>query len=396
MKPNVLTVTHSRRLLACAPGHGTEGDPGCEASCVLEKPHPKTANRSYLFRAIQLKFRTTSRRIVARVACCLTIAIAFAQSGMPFSAPNHTEITTAALSFMRPDVLSDLIDNNHWVDNLYLDVNYWHFDSCAFEEGTLNMENWYAAAINALNPDRLQLEEAVEAFGHVLHPAQDFYAHANWVELGERTLIDRASDTWNLLTPYSMVYGVFVVEGDGPGYGLHRDGRIVTVTTSLGDFPGLITGAYPFLSSCECPDSIAIHHDELNKDSDGRPFHPAARALATKQTRHEWCRLLSLLRTAYGERGVQVVVENWVENIAASEAICTDEDGTFSIFVDWASTEDEELGTSEKPFHTIAPAVGIVPLRSTIQIAAGYYSAPGTYANPMILKATGGIVSIGQ
>ena len=310
-----------------------------------------------------------------------------------FSAGNHTEITKAALGFLKTAVLSDLIDNNHWVDNERASQNLWHFDGCSFAEGDANIRTWYAEAVRDLNPDQPRLGEASEAFGHILHPVQDLLAHSNWVDLGRRTLLAPRDGPWALANPYETIDRVVVLEGESSAVRVHRMGRIVTVTSAGGEQPGLITGSWIVEGSC--PRSAAISHDDLNKDSDSSLNHPPARALATKQTRREWCRLLELVGASYGTRGVDFVLSQWAANQEESRAICEDVDGTFAIFVDGSAQDDDELGTASRPFRNLPDAVTTVPAGSTVRIASGTYRTRGVFSNPMTLQAINGAVIVG-
>jgi hypothetical protein len=58
--------------------------------------------------------------------------------------------------------------------------SYVHFDNCAFLEGANHIRDEWKK-IDAEN-DRLS-QEALVAFGRLLHTAQDFYSHSNWIEL---------------------------------------------------------------------------------------------------------------------------------------------------------------------------------------------------------------------
>jgi hypothetical protein len=64
-----------------------------------------------------------------------------------------------------------------------------------------------------------------------------------------------------------------------------------------------------------------MSHDDLNKDNSMNPGRAAqftkAKALAVEQTRHEWCRLLTLTRAAWGDAGEQRL-STWVASVAAA------------------------------------------------------------------------------
>jgi len=185
---------------------------------------------------------------------------------------------------------------------------------------------------------------APAAFGQLLHPVQDLYAHSNWIELGQTNLIDSGQRYWSILAPFTSVRSsaVFVIQGEviPRGYVLHRDGKVVTVyhsrLSSVG--LGLISGT-AYISD-DCPDSIALGHWDsgsmppdlpsfatgsgsgLNKDSPERPRYDDARRLAELQTTHEWCRLVDLVEAAYGIIGRQFLYQNWVADQAEADAAC--------------------------------------------------------------------------
>ena len=76
-----------------------------------------------------------------------------------------------------------------------------------------------------------------------------------------------------------------------------------------------------------CPAAVAMTHDELNKDKStlaGRVAqHAAAKALAIRQSRHEWCRLAALGNAAWGEAGTAQLA-TWVAD-GAVQPDCTTE-----------------------------------------------------------------------
>ncbi|MGB8703130.1 MAG: HET-C-related protein [Thermosynechococcaceae cyanobacterium] len=97
-----------------------------------------------------------------------------------FSLDYHAELTTKAAS----DVLSESQLKIVIFYNLAQDVRQWesevHFDNCAFTEGAKHIRDEWAK-IEA-DSNRLS-DEALTTFGRLLHTAQDFYAHSNWIEL---------------------------------------------------------------------------------------------------------------------------------------------------------------------------------------------------------------------
>lgn len=184
------------------------------------------------------------------------------------------------------------------------------------------------AALDPAQPSGQADLLAIRAFGRSLHALQDFYAHTNWIELGGEVLVDSALTEFPRLAPYSTIpsSGFVVVQGGKPKQGpLSRDVKasypenaVVSVkqgprgkTRSL----GLISGTVDYEAGDYCPRSVAMTHDELNKDkstlSERSQQYEAARTLATLQTEHEWCRLRALTQKAWGDAGV-VRLDGWV------------------------------------------------------------------------------------
>jgi hypothetical protein len=245
--------------------------------------------------------------------------------------PVHQIITADALSFLKPDVVNTIAENVAVPDSsvLFLNNNY-HFDNCNFRETIENINRLYDNVIADFNPASPKSSDAAAKFGLIMHPIQDFYAHSNWVELQNANLVQGMVDNglakWTVLQPYSMIRGMAIaVQGGTPpiGFQLIRDDRIVKVTTDLDTFPGLISGTFTELgASSDCPDNIAISHSDLNKDDSSRPLFQKAVNMAIEQTRHEWCRLVNLVRGTYGEDGVTNLYNEWVANTDIATSAC--------------------------------------------------------------------------
>jgi len=255
------------------------------------------------------------------------------------SEPNHEDITRAALDFLRPDILEAIVVANASTDVQFALVNANHFDDCNFTGGSQIIATNQAEAVRNLDPSLPPTADAaaILAFGRSLHTAQDFYAHSNWVELGGNTLLDRSLSEFPTLTPYATIAssGFVVVQGAKPKHSaLTREtdapyptDAIVNVKLDKRKAFGLITGTVDYEPGNFCPDQVAMSHDELNKDKSTIPGrtaqHFAAKALATTQSRHEWCRLASLARAAWGEAGTARLA-TWVAD-SAIEPDCTTE-----------------------------------------------------------------------
>jgi hypothetical protein len=258
--------------------------------------------------------------------------VALGESREPFSTspgePNHEEITASGLSFLKLEILSAIQAANVATDVELALVNANHFDDCNFSGGADVVRASQAEAVAALDPAQPSGQAdllAIRAWGRSLHALQDFYAHTNWIELGGDTLIDSALTQFPSLTPYSTIpaSGFVVVQGEKPKQAaLSRDEKApypksAVVSVKLGPKPGplgktrahgLISGTVDYEAGDFCPRSVAMTHDELNKDKstlmDRSQQYEAARTLATLQTEHEWCRLRALTQRAWGDAGL--------------------------------------------------------------------------------------------
>ncbi|HEX2670601.1 MAG TPA: hypothetical protein VHM25_07015 [Polyangiaceae bacterium] len=258
----------------------------------------------------------------------------------PFSTapgePNHEQITGLGLSFLRAEILLAIQAANIATDIEFLTVNANHFDDCNFSGGSHVIQRSQAEAVAQLDPGVSTPEAellAIRAFARSLHAVQDFYAHSNWIELGGQVLVDRSLGAFPTLGPYSTVpsSGFVVVQGDKPkraALSRNDDARypanaIVTLKLDKNRAPALISGTVDYEPGNFCPPSVAMTHDELNKDKSTLPGrenqYEAAKSLAILQTEHEWCRLRELMRSAWGEPGV-ARLDAWVAEGASAPA----------------------------------------------------------------------------
>lgn len=269
----------------------------------------------------------------------------------------HENITVQGLDFLDEAVSQDIAGYNRLVDIGDLPPgtsdDFHHFDSCNFTGSINHINNLYWQTIFALDPANTNLAAAKQHFGALLHTVQDFYAHSNWVELGKTdlnppALFDNELGFWRSITPYNSIIDNDVIVIEGPvittAYTVTRPGppslypasAVVTVTrlSDSEQFLGLITGDY---GGTLCPESIKMdhgnpltdgHEGDLNKDRLGLvgrdAMHLRARELAILQTRHEWFRLLSLVREYYGSTAADVLCREWVKPGFESDAGCLD------------------------------------------------------------------------
>jgi len=115
--------------------------------------------------------------------------------GWAFEADIHKEIVREALPFIKEAYLKVIADASDDPDGepprpLELKLGWppwsspWHFDNCDFIEGVSSIKGHYDMIRPLVDPKVVlaKAEEIAQLFGELLHPAQDLYAHSNWVE----------------------------------------------------------------------------------------------------------------------------------------------------------------------------------------------------------------------
>lgn len=105
--------------------------------------------------------------------------------------PIHAEITTEALiEFFRTYQLNIIIRANLRQDGLINQIGHdeFHFDNNKIEASNLYIFEQRNLVIKSMA--NLRLMEAWQHFGRLLHSAQDFYAHSNYVGLWLKKRID--------------------------------------------------------------------------------------------------------------------------------------------------------------------------------------------------------------
>jgi hypothetical protein len=97
----------------------------------------------------------------------------------------HESITRKALSgHFHPRALQAILAANLKQDNLLtgqIGHNEYHYDNNAIAESNHYIEEQREMSLSALQKD--DLPAAWAAFGRLIHTAQDFYAHSNYVDL---------------------------------------------------------------------------------------------------------------------------------------------------------------------------------------------------------------------
>jgi hypothetical protein len=289
----------------------------------------------------------------------------------------HYAITRKALWFLEPHILDELDRGHHRYDSpksLEVGKGFFsatqHFDNCRFQDGTLLINSLYNDMLKT-RPGGWGKEEQI-LFARILHAAQDFYAHTNWVELGRRTLIDsEKNDLWKVLKPNDWSArgpnnNVWITGSQQmpAGWKITLDPKTMKAWVEPTDrkspwygtkYDALISGLVPYelkgtLIDANCPAkartghwawwagplaatllalipgvpmrvSVAVLYANLvppgtpglNKDSPSKAGYPAASNLAWYQTYNEWCRLLNLVEKKYGVSAKESLAANWVQ-----------------------------------------------------------------------------------
>jgi hypothetical protein len=183
------------------------------------------------------------------------VAIALLMSSMmlvipvnAFRSEIHSDINDESLSFLKPDILTEINRGDEDADEIHILDREYHWRGCDFQGATKNINSLYDQVVRSIDDK----DTMAYTFGLLLHPVQDFYAHSNWVELGRDDLVESNNDgKWPVLLPFQEYRGIIIVQvGDKDkgryydipnGYTLDRDGKVVYVSTSNGTYPGLIS-----------------------------------------------------------------------------------------------------------------------------------------------------------
>ncbi|MCA2656844.1 PEP-CTERM sorting domain-containing protein [Microcystis sp. M061S2] len=286
----------------------------------------------------------------------LSKAQAFCNQNTPFglfqcpgNTGGHQDMTRNALPFLRTTILDDILDEHLFQDNPLgnLNIDYIHFDNSNFTGGVNYINNQYTdprvagagGVIAEFDPSSPQPFDATDEFGQLLHTAQDFYSHTNWVDYNPANvpvpLFDSGTGLWTVPAPYGVVnrggINLLVVQGNNPPPAGVTFTVVATPTGLLrlvnvaghpsGATQGLVGGAYG--SGNQAPPGATIGHGDgfsaiddlttMNKDTNVRTNYAQAYGAAAVQTETEWCRMLNLTASRLGFAGSSIPMALWVD-----------------------------------------------------------------------------------
>ncbi|MEY4545742.1 MAG: hypothetical protein RL685_1937 [Pseudomonadota bacterium] len=247
----------------------------------------------------------TPKAMRAGIATLIILSSSFSESpARAFEKDGHRAATHDALPGVNSRALCVIDGANAAQDSIWslsFGRDAHHFNDCGFAVAAAYIREQYRSLDESLAAG--DSEPAQEALGRILHAAQDFYSHSNWVDSELTGLVTDAADAqtraidWPAL-PSGELGGVVIVGSGLEGWHLTRTGRTVTARSSAGvDKPAVITGAVAV--STACPLSVVVGHWDscgesggLAKDDATRPNHERALAVAQRQSRREICRVL--------------------------------------------------------------------------------------------------------
>jgi hypothetical protein len=199
-------------------------------------------------------------------------AVSTSGARFTFSRQAQSEIRNSNLS---TDISTDFFDAEKHFDNegfVASSTRLLNFKRYIISEITGSSAN--GSQLNGSLPSSNSGRNARIALGSALHTVQDFYAHTNWVELGNTSIDTRLGRTI-IEDPSPYLWASF----------LYDSGILL---------PGLnqLTSGYFELTSCAAPLGKVRHGNSallcpagLNKDEPSRPGYPQARYLAVIATR---------------------------------------------------------------------------------------------------------------
>lgn len=202
----------------------------------------------------------------------------------------HVEITSQALGdLFSPQAIQVIIASNLAQDNLAGLIGHpeYHFDDNCFLQGNAYLTEQRQLILKALS-EQVNLS-AWQAFGRLIHAAQDFYAHSTYVRLWyEQQLIHHQEPNPEEIEPLEpeLIHHPGLISG-----------HIYLPWEALSFLPGL----EPLMRRLLPRDS----HTNLNLDRPTRgPLFFFACVAARKRTYYEYCSTYQEIREKLGDKAV--------------------------------------------------------------------------------------------
>lgn len=253
---------------------------------------------------------------------------------------DHNDITEDGLSMLSSSVAEAIGDRNEETDSGDTKKrNDYHFDNCSIAESFDEIRANYGKLLDALDPAQYRHSDSLKLFGRILHTMQDFYAHSNWVEQGERGLLNEGTLMPPPVTPGSWLGGLVVLQAGVPETWFvdratqGEAARRPWIWDGSDWYPALITGTYEGnTGGSTCHPNASIYHGDhtsqgdvheyLAKDDPDSFMHEEAVDFATWQTTEEFCRLDRMVFVRYGQSGWSHFRSKWKVKQAKMDVAC--------------------------------------------------------------------------
>jgi hypothetical protein len=258
------------------------------------------------------KIATFTRKHTTAFVVPLIIATAVGVA-LAFSIPVHRNLTKETLASITAQVngqpktfskraLEQVADSNEDVDSIiFLSAAVFHperhFTNESFAASSARLKNLKSQIVANVKADPPDGDEARKLLGQALHTLQDFYAHSNWVELGNSG-INTDLGRNEMTDPAATLQACPTDSGTlGP-----NGGGGLTSAYYLG-----AAGCGPLPHPGKCYHGVRFNCGGINKDEPGRAGHGAAVSVATAATKDYVEQVLSEI--AGNDRAVSALMD---------------------------------------------------------------------------------------
>lgn len=259
---------------------------------------------------------------------------------------DHGDMTEVALPFLKVNVADAIADANESTDSGSTQhQSRYHVDNCRLEESLATVRALHDQAVAAMDPSAPRTNDAIAAFGAITHVVQDFYAHSNWTESGQASILSKGDlDIAHARAGHLLGSMVVLPQTLPAGWSVTRPSgsRVPLVTLSNGaTHPAWMSGTYTGnVDSSVCHSPVSIPHGDflltqndpvdsyMAKDNPRTPYFEAARSLATAQTLEEFCRLDRRVTLRFGHQAHDLLMSSMIDDLSLFAARCGDNAAT--------------------------------------------------------------------